>query len=134
MKVLFAWCDNLCTKAWWLFLGSMIFGSALPAQAAICSLSWNANTETGLAGYYAFQTASGVPYPSAPAWIGNVTSVTCEQLGANVSGATYYFVVKAYDKAGNVSGPSNQVSFTVPMAPPAPSCLRFAGNSGNCKN
>jgi hypothetical protein len=112
----------------------MIVGSALPAQAAICTLTWEANIETDLAGYYAFQTPSGVSYPSVPTWIGNVTSVTCEQLGATVSGTTYYFHVKAYDTAGNVSEPSNEASFTVPTAPPAPRGLRLHGNGGKWKN
>lgn len=130
MKVHLARCDNVYTKAWW-FLGLMIMGSVLPAQAAICTLSWEANTETDLAGYYAFQTASGVSYPSAPAWIGNVTSVTCEQLGATLSGTTYYFHVRAYDTEGNVSEPSNEASFTVPMPPPVPMGLRVTEVTGS---
>lgn len=114
----------------------------LPAQAGICTLSWGANTETDLAGYQAYQTVAGVAYGTTPAWIGNVTSVTCEQLGVTADGQIHYFVVKAYDTAGNVSGPSNEVSIAIPLPvttstptqpPPAPSCLRFAGKSGNCK-
>lgn len=134
MNVFLAWCDNLYTKAWWWFLGVMIVGSTLPAQAAICTLSWDANTETDLAGYRVFQTPSGVLYPPEPAWIGNATEVTCDQLGATVSGTTYYFHVTAYDTAGNVSGPSNEVSFTVPMSPPVPKGLRVHGKSGKWMN
>lgn len=124
-----------------LFIASSFFGltilAGLPAEAALCTVAWEPNTETDVAGYYAYQTVAGTTYPNSPSWKGTATSVTCEQLGVRADGKTYYFVVKAYDTSGNVSSASAEISKTMPLVavpPPPPTCLRFAGKSGNCKN
>jgi hypothetical protein len=135
MAILSAWLDRFCIAS--SLFGLTIIAGGLPAHAALCTVAWEPNIETDIAGYYAYQTVAGVMYPDSPVWTGNVTSVTCEQLGITADGKTHYFVVKAYDTSGNVSPLSNEVSKTIPLVaapPPAPSCLRFAGKSGTCKN
>src|SRR5206468_2190262 len=78
-----------------------------PAFAStVVQLAWDANTETDLAGYrIQYGTTSGNYTGTID--VGNVTSYAVPGLVANT---TYYFVVVAYDLAGNVSGRSNEVS------------------------
>jgi hypothetical protein len=72
-------------------------------------LSWDANTEANLAGYKLYVgTASGTY--GAPVDVGNIT--TFKVIGL-VKGKTYYFVVTAYDTAGNESDYSVEVSKTI---------------------
>ena len=77
------------------------------------SLAWNANTDADLAGY---EIAWGSSPGSHPNLIdaGNVTSYTVPGL---TTGSTYYFVVLAYDQAGNFSGNSSEVSGVAGAAP-----------------
>ena len=113
---------------------------ASPAGAALCTLSWDANTEADLVGYYAFARLDGGYFPSQAQWIGNVTTTTCEALGATTPGARYWFMVKAYNASGNKRS-LDEVSFDVPAAPlpppppppPPRTCLKYAGKSGSCK-
>lgn len=70
------------------------------------TISWNANTETDLAGYKVYAgRASGV-YPDPGINVGNVTSY---QLTIDDSGA-WFFQVTAYDTSDNESVPSAEVS------------------------
>lgn len=141
MKVLYAWCTGLSMKAWG-FLGVIMFASALPAEAA-CTLAWNANTETDLAGYHVYHSYSSNGYTvGGYSFNTSSTSVTCDQMGIGLDGQLHYWVVTAYDTAGNESPFSAQVWMqmpllssggTAPPPPPAPTCLKFAGGSGNCK-
>jgi hypothetical protein len=91
-------------------------------HAAKVSVSWNANTETALAGYeiykrtlpsinYGFPIFSGLPSnSSAPQ-----TTVT------NLAVGTFYgFIVTAFDSAGNESSPSIEASITISTSPPPP--------------
>jgi uncharacterized repeat protein (TIGR01451 family) len=76
------------------------------AGATDLVVSWTANTEPDLAGYrLSYGTASG----SHPTVIdaGNLTSWDVTGL---TTGTTYYFVVQAYDFAGNLSTSSAEVS------------------------
>src|SRR3989449_5425216 len=72
----------------------------------VVRLTWDANTEPDLAGYR-------IRYGTAPSShtqmidVGMVTSYAVMDLPA---GTTFYFVVAAYDLAGNESQPSNEVS------------------------
>lgn len=134
-------------KAGLLLLG--LLALADPAQATLCTLQWDAPTQnadgtplTALAGYYAYQSVPGAPYPTAPSWIGDSTSVSCDLLGVKADGKTYTFVVKAYRTDMSVSGPSNEVSKTMPLLPPA-NGLRITSQSdtvlviegfGTCKS
>ncbi|MGH7232362.1 MAG: BACON domain-containing protein [Nitrospiraceae bacterium] len=79
-------------------------------QSGVVSLSWDPNAESDLAGYKIyFGTASG-SYAS-PVDVGNVTTFKLINL---LRGKIYYFAVTAYDKSGNESGYSNEVSKSLP--------------------
>ena len=83
------------------------------------SLSWNASTDaggSGLAGYRVFRNGTQVA---------QVTGTTHTDSGLTPS-TTYQYVVRAVDGAGNVSGPSNQISVTTSSAPPGGSKKRIA--------
>ncbi|MFN3652451.1 MAG: fibronectin type III domain-containing protein [Armatimonadota bacterium] len=76
----------------------------------VVQLTWNANTETDLAGYHVERgvnstTAfSPVATPVQPAY----------QDGSVLPASTYSYRVQAVDAAGNVSGSSSLVSVTIP--------------------
>ena len=94
-------------------------GSARSALGGQVILAWDPNPEPDVAGYrlyYGF--ASGVYTANVDA--GNAATHTIDGLD---DGRTHYFAVTAYDRAGNESGYSNEVSFT----PPVPEALLFAG-------
>ena len=81
-----------------------------PATSSI-SLTWNANTESDLAGYniYRAETSGGygAPIVTLP---GNITSFTATGLPV---GKTYFFVITAYDLSGNESPRSNEISRSI---------------------
>ncbi|WP_309113517.1 cellulose binding domain-containing protein [Saccharothrix sp.] len=71
------------------------------------SLAWNAATDNvGVTAYEVHRGAS----------VTTVTGTTATVSGLSPN-TTYQFTVKARDAAGNVSGPSNQVSATTPNGP-----------------
>jgi hypothetical protein len=82
-----------------------------PQASSSVTLTWNANTESDLAGYKVYRaTASGAYGAPIAAIPGNTTSYTVTGLQFNT---TYYFVVTAYDIAGNESAYSNEVSKSI---------------------
>jgi hypothetical protein len=80
-------------------------------SSSSATLTWNANTESDLAGYKIYRaTASGAygaPIATIPAG-----TVTYAASGLQ-AGTTYFFVVTAYDSAGNESAFSNEVSKSI---------------------
>jgi hypothetical protein len=104
-------------------------GSLNPARllaAGALKASWNANTEPDLAGYKIYYGLSSGNYTIAIN-VGNVTQYTVNQL---TEGLVYYFVVTAYDTAGNESAYSQEVSAQIAVVdrtPPAITGFR-AGN------
>ncbi len=82
-----------------------------PATSS-ATLTWNANTESDLAGYkvYRKNTASGAYGPPIMVLQGNVTTYIATGLQI---GTTYYFVVTAYDLSGNESPLANEVSKSI---------------------
>ena len=81
------------------------------AQASGANLTWSANTETDLAGYRVYYgTASGSYSASIDA-----KKVTAYSVTGLDAGKTYYFALKAYDAAGNLSAYSNQASCAIPV-------------------
>ena len=99
---------------------------ACSATLAAQTLTWNANTESNLAGYIVqYGTQSGNPSTSIN--VGNVTSRTMTGLTA---GTTYYFRVVAYNTTGQQSTPSTQVSYTVPGGSTAPTITSVSPTSG----
>jgi hypothetical protein len=75
------------------------------------TLTWNANTESDLAGYKIYRATTsggyGAPIATAP---GNITTYIA---GGLQSGTTYFFVITAYDSTGNESPRSNEVSKSI---------------------
>lgn len=79
-------------------------------------VTWNANTETDLAGYKVFYgTASGVYSDSVD--VGKVLIYTITNV---TQGKTYYVALKAYDTSGNLSGFSPEVFLYVPVPDTTP--------------
>lgn len=74
-------------------------------------LTWKANTESDLAGYRVYRATSSGTYGAPLATIqGNTTSYIATGL---TFGTTYFFVVTAFDIAGNESAYSNEVSKSI---------------------
>jgi hypothetical protein len=90
---------------------SLLVGLFSQAQAAsLVRLAWDAN---GAAGYRVYYGTSSGSYTSVHD-VGGMSTATVSDLAV---GVTYYFVVTAYNDAGE-SSPSNEVSFTgVPNEP-----------------
>ncbi|MEP7152475.1 MAG: fibronectin type III domain-containing protein [Nitrospira sp.] len=85
--------------------------ASAPAPApriASATVSWNANTEADLAGYRIYVgTRSGSYGFAGPFEVSNSTSFTVPNLPV---GTTYFFAVTAFDKSGNESTKSAEVS------------------------
>ena len=82
---------------------------AAPASGT-ARLTWDANTESDLAGYKVYTGPSPGTYTS-PYDAGNVTVLDVINL---TPGQTYYFAITAYNKFTQESGYSNEVSKTIP--------------------
>ena len=82
-----------------------------PPATSSATLTWNANTDPDLSGYKVYQaTASGAYGAPVVTLQGNVTSYVATGLQV---GTTYFFIVTAYDTAGNESTNSNEVSKSI---------------------
>jgi hypothetical protein len=81
------------------------------STAGTATLTWNANTESDVAGYKVYRgTGSGTygaPLTTLPK---TMTSYTATGLQ---NGTTYFFVITAYDSSGNESTYSNEVSKSI---------------------
>ena len=81
-----------------------------PSNSSV-TLTWNANKESDLAGYRVYRATSSGTYGAPIATIqGNTTSYVATGLQF---GTTYFFVVTAFDIAGNESAYSNEVSKSI---------------------
>jgi hypothetical protein len=85
--------------------------TVITSAANTASLAWNANTDSDLSGYKVYETTSsgayGTPIATLPK---TTTSYTVTGLH---TGTTYFFTITAYDKAGNESLRSSEVSKTI---------------------
>src|SRR5262249_9682583 len=74
------------------------------------TLTWNASTDNvGVTGYTVWRsTAQAGPFTQ----VASVSALTYTNTGLT-SGKTYFYYVKAFDAAGNVSAASNTASVTV---------------------
>jgi hypothetical protein len=102
-----------------LMLGAFVLAAG-SASAGTVTLNWNPVPDTDLAGYRVYYGPSSGSYPSSVD-VGNTTSATINNL---TDCTLYYFAVKAYDQAGNLSAAfSNELSGmakpTVTLASPA---------------
>ncbi len=81
-----------------------------PATSS-ATLTWNANTDSDLAGYKIYRATTSGGYGAPIATLqGNVTNYIAAGLQ---SGTTYFFVITSYDLTGNESLRSNEVSKSV---------------------
>jgi hypothetical protein len=76
------------------------------------TLTWAPNTESDLAGYKVYRATASGAYGAALATI-PVGTLTYQAMGLSAS-TTYFFVISAYDSAGNESSVSNEVSKSIP--------------------
>ncbi len=82
--------------------------SSSAPKTASATVSWNANTESDLAGYRVYVgTRSGSYGFAGPFEVANSTSFTVPNLPV---GTTYFFAVSAFDRAGNESTKSAEIS------------------------
>ncbi|MFF0014691.1 fibronectin type III domain-containing protein [Streptomyces sp. NPDC005374] len=90
-------------------------------------LTWAKNQEMDLAGYRVHRRLKGSSFPSVPLATTALTSYTDSTLP--VTGETYYYELRAYDKAGNESsGTADQPVTTVDrIAPGVPTVTGASG-------
>ena len=79
-------------------------------DVVVAVLTWDANTETDLAGYKFYQGTASRLY-GTPVTLGTVTTFTTPPLN---KGVRYYWAVTAFDTASNESAYSNEVTILVP--------------------
>ncbi|HJT79717.1 MAG TPA: Ig-like domain-containing protein [Chthoniobacterales bacterium] len=94
------------------------------AEATNLRFGWNASADPNVAGYNLFYgTASGSYTKTVNAGSATSTNVSLKP------GATYYFVVTAYNSFGFQSAPSNEVALTIDNRPPSVSLTSPQANS-----
>ena len=74
------------------------------------TLTWTASVAPDLAGYKIYRATSSGAYGAPIATLGKTTSYSATSLS---TGTTYFFVITAYDSAGNESSYSNEVSKSI---------------------
>ena len=93
------------------------------------ALSWNASTDnSGVALYDVYRSTTSGFTPSLANRIGQTSSTSYTDTG--LAAATYYYLVKAEDAAGNLSPASNQASATVAADTTPPSVSITAPANG----
>ncbi|MEV6163481.1 PA14 domain-containing protein [Streptomyces sp. NPDC052052] len=89
-------------------------------------LTWSRNREMDLANYRVYRRLKGTSFASKPLATTTATSYTDSTLPK--TGASYYYEVRAVDKAGNVSGgTADQLVATVDRTPPAAPFVEWDG-------
>ena len=104
-----------------------LMGNAFALECSLdkpCTFFWNANTESDLAGYKFYVKPEGGSYGSALDIKQPQSAIGVDQFKTSfgtLAAGNYVASVSAYDRAGNESGKSNEVTFTfvVPDLPPA---------------
>ncbi|MDH4152911.1 MAG: fibronectin type III domain-containing protein [Nitrospira sp.] len=76
-------------------------------------MTWKPNSETDLAGYKVYRSTIRGKYGPENAIALLQKNVTTYQVTGLQPKTTYYFVVTAFDMAGNESGYSNEVSKSI---------------------
>ena len=106
-----------------LLLTICLLALAFTAHAADVTLTWDANTESDLAGYRVYQKADSATPPFT-----RVQEIPKGTQAASVTGLdpthSYSFAVTAYNTAGMESDYSNVV--TIPAAPLTPAGLKWS--------
>lgn len=87
---------------------SLTLGST---TAGTVGLAWKAHGEADLSGYKVYQGTSSGAYVAPVATLPKTT--TSHTVTGLQTGTTYFFVITAYDTAGNESPPSSEVSKSI---------------------
>lgn len=94
---------------------------AVPAFAATnVSIRWNANTESDMAGYRIYRSAVSGSYDTSNL-TGDITHPTVEFTENGVPDGTWFWVITAYDLAGNESVYSEETTRRIDLVAPAAS-------------
>lgn len=111
---------TLLTLSLAILLGLVIIG-VTNSQAGEVVFEWEPNSEEDLAGYRLYQsTTSGEYTYGVENAVGIITAgKETFTIVLNVDGE-FWWVLTAYDTAGNESGPSNEVTTKVNYKPPSP--------------
>lgn len=93
----------------------LLFALMLPLEVVQTTdssvmLRWDANSEADLAGYRVYYSQDQGDYVS---YVTSGVSISPEATVANLSSGTWYFVATALNLAGQQSGYSNEVSWTL---------------------
>ncbi|WP_128433795.1 PA14 domain-containing protein [Streptomyces cyaneus] len=92
---------------------------AYDATTGKAKLTWAKNKEMDLAGYRVYRRLKGAAFPGTPLATTTSTSTTYTDATLPVTGDTYYYEIRAYDKAGNVStGTADQAVTTADRTAP----------------
>jgi fibronectin type 3 domain-containing protein len=109
--------------------------TGLTATGAIgsVSLNWNASTDNvGVAGYHVYRSTTSGFAPSPANLVTSVSTTNFTDTG--LFAGTYFYLVTAFDAAGNASAPSNQASGTATAdttPPSAPTGLSATATSSS---
>ncbi|GAA2190601.1 fibronectin type III domain-containing protein [Streptomyces bangladeshensis] len=92
-------------------------------------LTWAKNKEMDLAGYRVYRRLQGTAYGAAP--LATTTGTTYTDTTLPVTGETYYYEVRAYDKAGNTSAGTADKPVTTAdrVAPAVPADVKVTDES-----
>jgi hypothetical protein len=102
-----------------LLLAAASIACAGIASASTVKLSWQANREPDLEGYYVYYGTRSRSY-GPPVPVGKNQTYSFPSLEA---GKTYYFAVTAVDNSGNESGYSNEASLQLPAGSDEPATV-----------
>jgi hypothetical protein len=104
-----------------ILVGFFLLCGFSPVNGGEVVFEWDANSESDLAGYRLYQSVtSGVYTYGEENAVGVITVGTEEYtLTMNIDGE-FFWVLTAFDTAGNESGPSNEVTTKVNFKPPVP--------------
>ncbi|MFB8756644.1 PA14 domain-containing protein [Streptomyces nigra] len=96
-------------------------------------LTWTANKEMDLAGYHVYRRLKGASFGTTP--LATTTSTSYTDTTLPKTGATYYYEIRAKDRAGNVgTGTTDQPVTTVDRtAPAAPTGLTTASQENGLR-
>lgn len=97
-------------------------------DASSLTVAWDPSTDPNVVGYkVAYGVQSGVYATEV-----DTGTQTAYQVAGLTSGVTYYFIVRAYDRVGNLSAPSQEVMGVAPLSSPVSvTCPAIAATSSD---